>query len=391
MASSEPFRVLFVDDDELALSLVKRTFADDDDIDLVVLQSANAALTNPDVRLDLIVSDQRMPEMSGLSLLARMAEVVPNAMRTLLTAYPDMSVAMEGINKGLLHRLVLKPWDPETMRKTLRVDLQRKREADRNRLMSERLRAWFDDSFHSERYAVANSIGRLMSSITPMLKHSAAELEEHRLSTLESVMTSSADAAKLRHDVLDRMNGMADVSEIVQRAADELATVARRLVRIPAPRATDERWDLNEVLRLAAELLSHRYPAESPKLSLAKLPLIDTPGSALLRVAVHLLTNAASATDPAHLSQVAVRTWPGTGQVQLEVANPGPRPPDDDASFTPFRGQDDAGLGLGLSVCRALVEGAGGTISIMGDANETRVLVVLPIRARPSSLPPSGP
>ena len=55
-----------------------------------------------------------MPEMSGLAFLARIREIRPRGHRILLTAYPDMEVALHAINDGLVYRFVLKPWNLTT-------------------------------------------------------------------------------------------------------------------------------------------------------------------------------------------------------------------------------------------------------------------------------------
>ncbi len=60
----------------------------------------------------LIVSDQRMPGMSGVALLERVQQIYPEAKRTLLTAYADTEVAIQAINSARIHYYLTKPWDP---------------------------------------------------------------------------------------------------------------------------------------------------------------------------------------------------------------------------------------------------------------------------------------
>jgi thioredoxin reductase (NADPH) len=59
-----------------------------------------------------VVADQRMPEVTGLDLLARAAEIAPHAKRVLLTAYADTAAAIRAINDVRLDHYLLKPWDP---------------------------------------------------------------------------------------------------------------------------------------------------------------------------------------------------------------------------------------------------------------------------------------
>ena len=60
----------------------------------------------------LIVSDQRMPQMTGIELLGESEQLAPEAKRLLLTAYADTDVAIAAINDIGLDYYLLKPWDP---------------------------------------------------------------------------------------------------------------------------------------------------------------------------------------------------------------------------------------------------------------------------------------
>jgi len=114
------YRVLVVDDEPMALNLVRRVFESESDIDVDATTSAQRGLEVAMLRdIDLVITDQRMPEMEGLQFLARMRELRPRALRVLLTAFPDTAVALKAINEGLVYRFVLKPWDMEDMRVTV--------------------------------------------------------------------------------------------------------------------------------------------------------------------------------------------------------------------------------------------------------------------------------
>jgi len=66
--------------------------------------------------LALVVSDQRMPEMSGIDVLREAMKLHPDSRRVLLTAYADTEVAIKGINEIGLDHYLMKPWDPPEMR-----------------------------------------------------------------------------------------------------------------------------------------------------------------------------------------------------------------------------------------------------------------------------------
>jgi thioredoxin reductase (NADPH) len=62
--------------------------------------------------VSLMLSDQRMPEMSGVEFIAKASVIFPDARRVLLTAYADTDAAIQAINQAKIHHYLLKPWDP---------------------------------------------------------------------------------------------------------------------------------------------------------------------------------------------------------------------------------------------------------------------------------------
>src|SRR5262249_48341706 len=71
-----------------------------------------------------VLSDQRMPGMTGVEFLARAAEVDPRAVRILVTGYGDAETLGHAINSGSIYRFVPKPWTPEEMRVTVRRGIE---------------------------------------------------------------------------------------------------------------------------------------------------------------------------------------------------------------------------------------------------------------------------
>ncbi|MGY8832038.1 MAG: response regulator, partial [Pseudomonadales bacterium] len=74
--------------------------------------------------VQIIVSDQRMPQMSGAELLAQAREIAPDTLRILLTGYSDLDAAVEALNSGGIFRYLTKPWDQQEMAFTLRQAAQ---------------------------------------------------------------------------------------------------------------------------------------------------------------------------------------------------------------------------------------------------------------------------
>jgi len=87
----------------------------------------------------VVVTDQRMPRMTGLEMLKAMRELRPDAVGIILTAFTDVEVLIEAISLGRIYRYVTKPWDSKEMRGILLQAIERFALVRENRRLTERL------------------------------------------------------------------------------------------------------------------------------------------------------------------------------------------------------------------------------------------------------------
>ncbi|MGC1309643.1 MAG: response regulator [Phormidesmis sp.] len=109
-------KILVVDDEPDNLDLLYRTFYRD--FKVIKANSGQDALDQMADQGDIavIISDQRMPGMSGTELLRVTADRYPNSIRIMLTGYTDMEDLVEAINEGKVFKYVTKPWEEEDLR-----------------------------------------------------------------------------------------------------------------------------------------------------------------------------------------------------------------------------------------------------------------------------------
>ena len=112
--------VLFVDDEGNILKAVQRLLRNEPWKVLTASRGSEALEILDQTPAQVVVSDQRMPEMSGVDLLQAIRERRPNVVRMMLTGYTEMNVAVEAINRGEIFRLITKPWNDEELKATLR-------------------------------------------------------------------------------------------------------------------------------------------------------------------------------------------------------------------------------------------------------------------------------
>ena len=112
--------VLFVDDEGNILKALQRLLRNEPWEVLTASRGSEALEILDRTPAQVVVSDQRMPEMSGVDLLQAIRDRQPNVVRMMLTGYTQMDVAVEAINRGEIYRLITKPWNDEELKATLR-------------------------------------------------------------------------------------------------------------------------------------------------------------------------------------------------------------------------------------------------------------------------------
>lgn len=75
--------------------------------------------------VDVILSDQRMPKMTGTEFLRRARAIHPDTIRIVLSGYTEINSITDAINEGSVYKFLTKPWDDETLRATLREAFER--------------------------------------------------------------------------------------------------------------------------------------------------------------------------------------------------------------------------------------------------------------------------
>ncbi len=121
--SQDRIRVLYIDDEVQNLNLFKACFRHD--FDIFLAKSALEGVGHLEKHdIQVIVSDQKMPGITGVQFFESILEKYPEPMRILLTAYTDVEALIDAINKGQIFRYLRKPWEEEDLRMTIRSAYQ---------------------------------------------------------------------------------------------------------------------------------------------------------------------------------------------------------------------------------------------------------------------------
>src|ERR1044071_4652621 len=126
MSQVDPITILLVDDEEMVLTSIRSFLAIETDYKVVTFTSPVKALQELDrIGADLVISDYLMPEMDGITFLARVKEKYPQAPRILLTGYADKENAIKAINDVGLYQYIEKPWNNDDLHLIIRNGLEK--------------------------------------------------------------------------------------------------------------------------------------------------------------------------------------------------------------------------------------------------------------------------
>ena len=112
--SEEKFQILYVDDERHNLTSFKATFRRE--FNIHIAESADDGmeiLKNNEILI--VLSDQRMPGMTGVEFFKVLKEEYPDTIRILITGYSDIQAVIDAINEGQIYRYIAKPWEPNDL------------------------------------------------------------------------------------------------------------------------------------------------------------------------------------------------------------------------------------------------------------------------------------
>ena len=136
----EKYRLLLVDDEPAILRSLARLFRDNQ-VDLLFANSGEEALDIiKDNSVEVLVTDNLMPGMTGVELLRRVKDVSPDTVRIVLSGHSEMEAVLRAVNEGEAFRFVLKPWNDIDLKVTVNLALAHYKLTHDNRQLIRELR-----------------------------------------------------------------------------------------------------------------------------------------------------------------------------------------------------------------------------------------------------------
>jgi signal transduction histidine kinase len=339
-----------------------------------------------DDEIHVVMSDQRMPEMTGVELLHHAKQIRPDATRLLFTAYADVRAIVDAINEGSVFRYIAKPWDPEELEGVIRQAVEQ------HNLLVEKARLLEQLQQSNRQLVEANR-----------LKAAFIEVASHELNTPVAVVLGMTELWKMSQDPNATATERGWV-ERIQGAGKRLAGTVERMLKLIRSGEFGHTLSLQPTVleTLIREVVTGLNPYLEARNQTVELDLDPELGIAQVDSAkfadilTNLLINAIKFTPDGETLRIGAGPL-GPDQVRFQIADPGVGIGAADRLhlFEPFFTSFDTmhhssgeyqfckrGIGLGLCLVKTFVELHGGTIEVASSPGEGSTFAfVIPRRA----------
>ena len=206
------YAILFIDDEEQSQKYFSQIFGRIFKIYLASDGEEGLKLFHEHKEeIGIVVSDQRMPGISGSDLLAQVAEISPNVVNILSTAYSDLEAAIDAVNQGGIYRYVTKPWDLAELEVTLRRAMDYFQLKEQHRLLARMKISGLEQMFHQSRLLACLAIPALLE-VGPLAVRAFRDLlrlslDQEKEADQKAFSRTEALSSASRQDLSERVKG----------------------------------------------------------------------------------------------------------------------------------------------------------------------------------------
>lgn len=380
------YSILYVDDEEINLRVFRATFEDEFKV-FTAINGEQGLSIFQDNKIDLIITDQRMPEMTGVEFLKKIIDLNPEPNRILLTGFSDFEALSSAVNEGKIYQYINKPWDESELKPVIYQALEAYYIKKENQMLTKALKEK-NDLLERE----INHKNEVMNQ----LRQSEQELRTAKEKAEESDKLKTSFLNNMSHEIRTPLNGIVGFSELlcdedlqqedrkvfyayIERNSRDLTEIISKVVLLSQLESgmeklilevTDGKKILLDVFNEFAQLFS------SPRLRFQFHYLMPENETTLIvdkckirEIAFQLLENASKFTDEGHINMIISKV---ADKLRITVTDTGIGIPEEHIKmiFDRFRKVESdsnklyRGNGLGLSIVKAYVKLWGGQIDV---------------------------
>ncbi len=333
--------------------------------------------------IHIILTDQRMPGLSGVEFLEQARQIRPDCIRVLITAYPDVNDAIEAINRGHVQRYFAKPFDGADLRRALAQEVERLELVAANKRLNEELGRLVDELFKANREL--RDLNQMKDQFLANCSHELKTPLVSGMGYLDLMLSGGMGRIEERQE-----KGM----RIAHRNLERLLGLIENLLALAKARFRPEtlnktRFALKPLVEECLESLKIRARKKSLQVRMkwpARAPWVEGDERKIHSVLTNILSNAEKFSPEEARLDIEV-SRPRQGFIRVVVSDNGRGPEEAEGEIQPFKTSADprfAGMGIGLTLAREILKAHGGKISLQrGPRGGARVEFDLPAAVRP--------
>lgn len=338
--------ILCIDDEQNNLDMLSRLLNKDYKVLTALSGESALKILNKQKNISLIISDQKMPNITGVELLKQSIKTHPDSIRILLTGYSDVNAIIQAINQGHVYHYLTKPWDPPKLHNIVKnslaqFDLKQELKHKNEQLTTALIEIKKLDQLKTDFMMLVNH--ELKTPITNILNFckllETSNSSEDRTSYLAHIEEAGWQLNKLTEETLLFISAEAGLLKL-------------------NPTTFSVREVVSEVLEKLTEDIENKKQSIQVDVQDIK---IKTDKTTLTNILQHLVHNSIKFSPED--STVDIKVTQKESITHFLIANTGPSIPEDIikkimSPFTLFENSlnHSQGFGLGLSLCQALLK-----------------------------------
>jgi signal transduction histidine kinase len=261
---NQKFSILYVDDEEINLKVFKNIFSLDYNV-YTALSAKEGIKILDNNEIDVIISDQKMPEISGVEFLKYALQEHPELHRILITGYTDFNALKSAINEAKIFQYVQKPWEEKDLKNIIKEAIRLHQLENENRVLINELK----------------EANKRIEEVNKNLKKTTEKLTTEKNKAEESDRLKSVFLSNISHEVRTPMNGIIGFSELIldpdlphEKRAEYIEIIIRscnRLLKIIDDIVEVSKFETQQVKIHYSETDIHRFFEGIHKISKTKL------------------------------------------------------------------------------------------------------------------------
>ncbi|MBN1252165.1 MAG: hybrid sensor histidine kinase/response regulator [Bacteroidales bacterium] len=250
--------ILYVDDEVLNIEVFKHSFKNNYDF-IVTSSPVEALKILENTKIKILITDQRMPEMTGLELIGKVNKKYPEIICIMLTAFVEAEIILEAINKGDVYRYITKPWQKEELKIIINNALQTYNlKAENKKLVSELI----EKNTELERHR---------TQLESIVDQQTKEIKAKNTILQELVATKDKFFSIIAHDLKSHFTVVLNSAELLLLDFKSLTEEKRRKITTLLHHATNNTYNLLENLLMWSKSQTDTIKFKADKINLFEL------------------------------------------------------------------------------------------------------------------------